>query len=343
MKTAVGMRTVKEKIRALLSGREHRMVLGLFALVLMTVPLLVGPYAVIVMVDVGLYSIVTMGLILLMGFAGQISLGQGVFFGLGAYMSGIITTRCGLSPWLVLLVAAVAAGAVAIVVGRALVRLRGLIVAGVTLALNLVFCSLVVSLRDLTGGATGLPLIPRLPLGGFAPSNTLFSYYVVWIVAILLLVFSLNLVNSRTGRALKSVNLLAGGSEDTAQVLGVDIIRYKVQVFAVGAIYASIAGSLYAHYTGCIEPGAFGVHFSVLVAIMAIIGGMTSPWGAFLGAGLIVSVNEALREVMPAVVGGSTGAYELIAYGSILVATLLFLPQGLMSIWRRLQPQERFR
>lgn len=313
--------------------------MALFAIVLIAMPILVGPYHVMLMVDVGLYSIVTMGLILLMGFGGQISLGQAVFFGLGAYTSGILTTQYGLSPWLVLLLAAIVTGSIAVIIGRAVLRLRGLMVAGITLALNLVFYYLVISVAELTGGATGMTNIPHLSLGGFIP-HSLFNYYLVWIVSFLLLIFSSNLVNSRTGRALKSMNLLAGGSEETAQVLGVDVMRGKVQVFVIGAIYASIAGSIYAHYTGCIEPGTFGVEFSVLVAIMAIVGGMTSPWGAFLGAGLIVGLNELLREFMPVLIGGPTGAYELVAYGIILMVTLLFLPQGLISICRRLVPQE---
>jgi len=325
--------------KILLSGHLQYFGVALFAIVLLILPLLAGPYPIAVLVDIGFYSIVTMGLIILMGFAGQISLGQAVFFGLGAYVSGILTTQYHLSPWLALVLAAIATGGIAAIIGRAMLRLRELIVAGVTLALNLVFYYLVTSLVDLTGGASGMTNIPRLSLDGFIPEYTLLNYYLVWIIAFLLLIFSLNLVNSRVGRALRSMNQLAGGSEETAQALGVNIMKYKVQVFALSAIYASIAGSIYAYYIGCIEPDTFGVQLSVRVVIMAIIGGMTSPWGAFLGAGSIVGLTELLREFMPVLIAGPTGAYELIAYGIILVMALLFLPQGLISICHRLVPQ----
>ena len=319
------------------SGRRA---LVICAAVLASVPLVAGPYPVIVMVDIGLYAIVTMGLILLMGFAGQVSLGQGVFFGLGAYVYGILTTQQDVSPWAALFVAAVATGFVAAIIGRVVLRLRGLIIAGVTLTVNLIFYYLVVKLSDLTGGATGMALIPRLPSGELVP-HSLFTYYLVWAVGILLLMFSLNLAGSRVGRALRAMNALSGGSEDTAQVLGVNIMRYKVEIFVAAAIYASIAGSIYAHYTSCIEPGAFGVQFSVRVAIMAIVGGLANPWGAFLGAGLMVGLSQFLQEVMPVIVGGPTGAYELVAYGVILVAALLFMPQGLVSVCGKLERRAR--
>ena len=304
---------------------------------LFILPLTGNHYLVIVFTTIGFYSLVTMGLILLMGFAGQISLGQAIFFGLGAYTSGILTTRYSLSPWLVIIVAAVATGCIAVIIGRAMFRLRGLIVGGITIALNLLFCYLSVSVADLTGGATGMMGIPKLPSGGFI-SYSFFIYYLIWAVTLLALVFSLNLVNSRTGRALRAMNLFDGGSDETAQVLGINIMKYKVAIFVVSAMYASVAGSIYAHYVSCIEPGTFGVSFSVMIALMAILGGLSSPWGALLGTGLLVGIIELLREFATLLMGGSTGAYELIAYGVILIATLRFLPRGLISVCRKLGP-----
>lgn len=328
-----GMKTVNGIGRKLTLANWQQWGIVLFAIVLMAIPLGVGPYPIIVMIDIGLYAMIAMGLILLLGFAGQISLGQAAFFGCGAYASGILTTQYNFSPWGTLFLAAAITGGIAAIIGRAMFRLRGLILAGVTLALNLVFYYLIVSLVDVTGGAVGMLDIPSLAPGMFSPS--LFTYYMVWVIAILLLVFSLNLVNSRTGRALRSINEHTGGSEDMAQVLGINIMRYKVQVFALSAIYASIAGSIYASYSRVLEPSTFNVPFSALVLIMVILGGMTSPWGAFLGAGLIIGMREALREFMPLVVSGATGAYELIAYGIILIVVLLFLPRGLVSIFQQ--------
>jgi len=290
----VGVKAIKGIPRKVASANWHHLVIALFAIVLLTIPLGAGPYPVTVMVDIGLYSIVTMGLILLMGFAGQISLGHAVFFGCGAYASAILTTQYNFSPWTALFVAAAFTAGVAAFIGRFMFKLHGLILAAVTLALNLVFYFMVTSLIDLTGGAMGMLNIPPLSLGGFTSKSLLFNYYLVWITAILFLVFSLNLAKSRAGRALRSLNAHAGGSEDAAQVLGIDIMKYKVWVFVLSAVYAGVAGSIYAHYTRVIEPGTFMLQFSALVALMAILGGGSSPWGAFLTsaiAGIHTSIS----------------------------------------------------
>lgn len=331
------IREIPKRVAAI--GRQN-LVLVLFAIVLLSVPLGASPYPLTVMVDIGLYSIVVMGLIMLMGLAGQISLGHAAFFGCGAYISGILTTKYAFGPWSALFLAALITGAIAAFIGRFMFRLHGLILAGVTLALNLVFFYLVSSLMDLTGGAMGMMNIPPLSLGPFTSQNLFFNYYLIWIIAILLLVFSLNLADSRPGRALRALNVHAGGSEDGAQVLGVDVTKYKVWVFVLSAVYASLAGSAYAHYTRIIEPGTFMVQLSAMLALMAIIGGRSSPWGAFLGAGLIVGLRQLLRESIPVLVGGLSGSYELMAYGIILVVALLFLPQGLISIVRKAAPRK---
>ncbi|MFO8143144.1 MAG: branched-chain amino acid ABC transporter permease [Dehalococcoidales bacterium] len=317
------------------STSQQYLAVAIFAIPIMTIPLIAGAYPNTVMIEVAFYSIVTMGIVMLMGFAGQISLGHGALFGCGAYFSAILTTRCCISPWPALFLAAGLTGAIAFAVGRAMFRMHGLILAGVTLALNLLFFYLVSSLSDLTGGAMGMMNIPPLSLAGYTSQSILFNYYLLWTIAVLLLIFSLNLTDSRFGRALRSINTYAGGSEEAALVLGVDITKYKVWVFVLSAVYASIAGSIYAHYTRIIEPNTFMLQFSALVALMAIIGGRSSPWGAFLGAGLIVGIRQLLGEFIPVFVGGPTGSYELIAYGVILVLALLFLPRGLFPVVKK--------
>jgi branched-chain amino acid transport system permease protein len=337
---SVNIKAIREITRRVATVGRQNLVLVVFAVVLMSVPLGASPYPLTVMVDIGLYSIVAMGLIMLMGLAGQISLGHAAFLGCGAYTSGILTTKYHLGPWPAFFLAALITGAIAAFIGRFMFKLHGLILAGVTLALNLVFYYLVSSLIDLTGGAMGMMNIPPLSLGPFTSQNLFFNYYLIWIIAILLLIFSLNLADSRSGRALRALNAHAGGSEDAAQVLGVDVTKYKVWVFVLSAVYASLAGSTYAHYTRIIEPGTFMVQLSAMLALMAIIGGRSSPWGAFLGAGLIVGLRQLLRESVPVLVGGLSGSYELIAYGIILVVALLFMPQGLISIVRKAVPRK---
>jgi branched-chain amino acid transport system permease protein len=321
--------------------RVPRLALILLAVVAV-LPLVSNAYILSVLIKVGLHAVIAMGLILLTGLAGQVSLGQGVFFGMGAYVSALLALKTGVSPWLAMPFAAAASGLLAAPIGRAILRLKGIIVAGVTLTVNLIFFYLVVSVSGLTGGATGLSQIPRLEYPRIMPYTT-FVFYVVWLIAVVCLILSVNIAASRVGRALKSVNLLGGGSEDTAQVLGIDVMHFKVAAYIVAAVFAGVAGSVYAHYTSVIEPHTFSVQTSVLVAIMVILGGVTNPWGAIVGSALIVGLTEFLREVAPIVLGGPTGAYELVAYGVVLVATLLFLPSGLCSLPSRIEEWRRGR
>ncbi len=316
--------------------RGGRLVVAVAGVVLLTLPLWATAYVVNMFTTIGLYSVLALGLVLLTGLAGQVSLCQAMFYGVGAYTSALLAVRLGIPPALALVSGAAAAGLVAAPLGRAILRLRGIIVAGVTLTVNLGFFYLVKSAAELTGGATGLYLIPRLDSpGGMSYSS--FIFFVVWGLVILCLVLTSNLVKSRIGRALKSMNVLAGGSEDTAQVLGIDVMHFKVGVYIVAAVFAGAAGAVYAHRMTVIEPHTFGAQTSVLIAIMAIVGGVTNPWGAILGAALIVGITEVFREVAPVVLGGATGAYELVAYGVVLVLTLLFLPEGLFSLPTRLR------
>lgn len=302
---------------------------------LLSAPFWAGAYVVSILIMVGFHAVLALGLVMLTGLAGQVSLAQAMFYGMGAYVSALLTVRAGVPAWPAILVAATATGCVAALMGFAVLRLRGIIVAGVTLTVNLVFYYLVMSMGQLTGGATGLTGIPRLPYLRFMPYSS-FIFILVWTGVAVLLLFSLNVARSRSGRALRVLNMLAGGSEDTAQVLGINTMKYKVSAFVVAAVFASIGGSVFAHYTGVIEPGAFHVQLSVLIAIMVIVGGVATPWGAVVGAALMIGITELLRTVAPIILGGPTGAYELVAYGAILVATLLFLPEGLCSLPERL-------
>jgi branched-chain amino acid transport system permease protein len=312
-------------------------------LVLFTLPIWAGAYPLSIATMIGLHSILALGLVLLTGLAGQVSLGQAMFYGTGAYLSALLTMRAGVSPWLAVFAAAFVTGCIAAVIGMAVLRLRGIIVAGVTLTVNLIFFYLVTSMGPVTGGATGMAGIPRLPYPDAMP-YTSFIFVLVWSVVVVLLIFSTNISRSRSGRALRVLNVLSGGSEPTAQVLGINTMKYKVSAFVVAAVFASIGGSIFAHYARVIEPGTFHAQTSVLIAIMVIVGGVTVPWGAIIGATLMIGITEVLRTVAPIILGGPTGAYELVAYGVVLVAALLFLPDGLYSLPERVrQRRERDR
>lgn len=306
--------------------------IALFLIALAAMPFIVrNPYLIGLMVFIGLYSISVMGIVLLMGYAGQISLATSVFYGLGAYSTALLTTRAHFNGWLAMAIGCIISGTLAATVARPILKLPGFVLGGITFALALIFDSLAMNLVDFTGGATGITDIPRLSIGGIVIKSDLQYYVLVWIAAVLLLVLSLNLVNSGIGRALRSLHVHAGGSEVAAQTLGINTTNLKAQVFALSAVYASIAGSLFAHYLTAVNPDATNFWYAILVMIMAVIGGLNSPWGAFLGAGLGVSLTELLREFIPRLIGGPTGAYEGIGFGVIMVLVLLFLPLGLVS------------
>ncbi len=285
-----------------------------------------SPYALSTMVLIGIYTIVTIGLCLLMGYAGQISLGQAAFFGMGAYASAILTTRYGWSGWVALAAAAALTGALAWLIGIPILRLRGHYLALATLALGVIVHIVLTEWKEVTGGPTGLPGIPRLAIGSLVFSGDLAYYYLVWTAVIVALAVALNLVRSRPGRALRAVR----DSEQAAESLGVDVAGSKLRILVTSAVYASVAGSLYAHYMTFISPAVVEVDLSTRLVLMAAIGGMASIWGAPLGVTVVSLLSLVLREVVPLLTRYGSAEYEIIAYGILLVVIMIYVPQGLV-------------
>jgi branched-chain amino acid transport system permease protein len=276
-----------------------------------------------------------------MGYAGQVSLGNAAFYGLGAYISGILSGGYGISPWVALAAAAVATGLVAWAVGFPIFRLRGNYLAMATLGFGIIVHILFVELRqvrlwiidiaDLTGGPSGLPYpVPPLTIGAFAFDSDSSYYYLVWAVCFALLFLARNIVRSRTGRALQALHT----SEAAAASLGVDVARLKVKVFVLSAVYASLAGSLYAHYVAFVSPQPFGFLASVQLVVMAVVGGLASIWGAVVGSAAVKILSELLHEF---------GNLDVIVFGLILMLMIIFTPEGLARGAGRLLEQWRSR
>jgi branched-chain amino acid transport system permease protein len=276
-------------------------------------------------VIIGLHTIAAVGLSLLMGYAGQVSLGHAAFYGLGAYLSGIASTRLGLNPWLAMPVAALLTGGLAAAIGTPIFRLRGHFLAMATLGWGIIVYIVFNELREVTGGPSGLTGIPNLSLFGLPLGTDVRYYYVVWAFALGVIFLSRNIVDSRVGRALKAIH----GSESAAASLGVDTARYKLAVFTLSAVYASLAGSLYAHYLLFVNPPPFSFKFSIELLVMVMIGGLAHIWGALFGAALITILGESLRATVPLLMGHASGEYEIIAFGLVLMATMIALPEGL--------------
>lgn len=301
----------------------------LFSLVIAAFPLFDrSAYHLAIMIQIGLFTILVIGLNLVMGYTGQISLGHAAFYGLGAYASGMLTVHLDMNPWLAMLVGAVLTGLIALIVGGPIFRLKGHYLAMATLGFGvIVHLAFKEFLKDLTGGPTGLVGIPRLTIGAFVFDNDVKYYFLVWFFVVVILSLGLNIVNSRVGRALRSIH----GSEIAAETLGVDTARYKLQVLVISAVFASLAGSLRTHYNLHVSPASFTFLSSVELVIMAAVGGLASIWGAPFGAATVHIIRPLTRELMRRILNFRSGEHELIAYGIILVLIMIFMPQGLVA------------
>lgn len=273
-----------------------------------------------IMIFVGIYSLITMGLSLLMGYAGQISIGHAAFYGIGAYTSAILTVRYGFNPWPCMIVGMVISAAVAVVVGAPSLKLRGHYLAMATLAFGIIVYIIFNEEAFWTGGPDGMTGIPGLSLFGFEFDSIEKYYYLVWAFVFAVFIFTVNLIQSGIGRALRAIHV----SEPAASAMGVNISRFKILVFVYSAVLASLAGSLYAHYLNFINPSTFDLFFSIKLLIMIALGGMYNIWGAIIGAGLITFLSYEWLHYFE--------EYEVIVYGAILLLVTIFLPKGLVGV-----------
>lgn len=289
-------------------------------------------YVLGMLVFVALNGLAALGLSLVMGFAGQVSLGQAAFFAIGAYTSGLLSKDLGWHPWLGVAAAIVAGVVAAVAIGLPVFRLSGLLLAMATLGFGVIVYYVLNNWAAVTGGPSGLTGIPPLSVGGVALDTDARVLPLVAFVLLLALGLAGNLVDSRVGRALRAIH----GSESAAAATGIDVMRLKLAVFATAGGLTALAGALYAHYVRFISPSPFGIGYSIELVVMVVLGGMASPAGAVLGAGTVVVLVEALRTLVPAL-GASHGAaeYEIVLFGLVLMAFMIFLPGGLAGGRRR--------
>ena len=260
---------------------------------------------------------------LLLGYAGQISLGHAAFFGMGAYISGILTTRFGFDPWPVMIISALLSGGLAFVIGFPILKLKGHYLAMATLGFGIIMFIIFNETVALTGGPSGLSGIPNIHISSLVFDNDWNNYYLIWIITLIVMLLSINLSQSRIGRALRAIH----DSEVAARVMGVNARVLKVQIFAVSALVSAVAGSLYAHTMTFISPASFGFNFSIELVTMVIIGGLGSIYGSFLGAAILTILPEFLRVLQD---------FDIIVYGLMLILITMFMPGGLISGLRQI-------
>ncbi len=261
-------------------------------------------------------AILALGLNLLIGFAGQISLGHAAFFGIGAYASAVMTTHFGWEPILALGAGALVAALLAAVIAPPIFRLRGHYLAMATLGLGIIVAMVLKNESAYTGGPDGMS-VPPLTLFGHELYGERHWYWLLMGLLLFSIWACLNLIDSPFGRALRALH----GSEIAAQVVGVDVARYKVSIFVLSAFFASIMGSLTAHYIGFVSPNVAEFFHSIEIVTMVVVGGGASVFGSVVGAALLTALPQALT---------AFEGWETVAYGIILMGFMIFLPKGLM-------------
>ena len=290
-------------------------------------------------VQMGQFAIVAIGLSLLMGFAGQVSFGQGAFYMLGGYVAGVFAVRYHWPTVATLALAPFATAAVAWVIGVPMLRLRGHYLAFATLAVHLIFLSLVFTWEGVTGGQIGLLGIPALKIGSSHPSGASYGA-IVWALVVVVGIVSLLLVDSRAGRALRAI----ATSERDAAAAGIAVGTYKLRLFVLSAGYAGLAGGLYTYQLHYLSPDAFPIVLSVQFVVMIAIGGMGSVYGAVFGAIAITLLQDQLRTLgtHPGMPLQAPTVLRLGIFGLILTIVILYFPRGLLPALgdglRRLRP-----
>ena len=275
------------------------------------------------------YSLVALGLCLLMGYAGQVSLGQAGFFAIGGYTTAVLSTvgvtTLGMAAWMSVPAAVIVTAAVALVIGVPVLRLRGHYLAMATLAFGFIVSRVIIGL-PLLGQADGLSDIPAFRLfAGLVISGKkalrVQNYYIAWALVAVGLLLAINLLASRAGRALRAIH----GNEEAAAAMGVNVARYKLAVFVLSAVYAAAGGAALTHFNGGIGPGEAAIMKSVRYLALVAAGGMGSLWGT-------LAISAALTFLS---LRGAFGLYDDAVFGAILVAIMLFAPDGLFGLLRR--------
>jgi ABC-type branched-subunit amino acid transport system ATPase component/ABC-type branched-subunit amino acid transport system permease subunit len=309
--------------------RPHPALLAFVAL-LVVAPFVLPEFYVTLMNYIGLATLVTLGLVLLTGVAGLMSFGQQAFVGIGAYATGVVTTAYGGSPWIGLAAGLGLATCVALGLGLITVRLSGHYLPLSTIAWG-ISAYFVFGNLELLGRYNGLPGIPALSIAGWTVQTQRGSYALIWLAALAALLATRNLLDSRTGRAVRALRFRA----TMAESFGIDTARLKLVVFLYAALLASLSGWLYAHFLRFVSPGAFNVNIGIEYLFMAVIGGASNVWGAVVGASLLTMLREWLKDLLPKIFEQS-GNYEVIVFGLLMLALLHRARDGLMPVFARL-------
>ncbi|MBB3179323.1 branched-chain amino acid transport system permease protein [Variovorax sp. Sphag1AA] len=308
---------------------SRRLWIGVLIVALALAPMVAGNFTVSLLNDIGIGALVALGLVLLTGIGGATSFGQAAFVGIAAYATAWLTTTQGMSPWIGLVFALALTGISALAIGLLTLRLGGHFLPLSTIAWGLSIAMLFGNV-DALGRHTGLSNIPPLTIAGFSLADPRSIYYLIWVIVGLAFLFSNNLLQSRPGRAIRS---LRGGSILLASV-GEDAYRVRLSLFVTAALYAGLAGWLYAHMNRFVSPSPFDVRASIEYLLMAVAGGLGQLAGALVGAGIVLVMKNVLQDVLP-LLTQRAGQLEAVAFATLFILLLHFARGGVMGFVRR--------
>ena len=319
---------------------SSRVIVAVFVALLTLAPLALPEFYITLLNYIGMYALVALGLVLLTGIGGLTSFGQAAFVGLGAYATASLTTATELPAWLELLAnpwggliaGLLVTALVALLLGLLTLRLSGHYLPLGTIAWGISLYFLFGNLEFL-GGHTGIGSIPPIGFGDFELRDGRQFYYLIWVVLLAAVWLTRNLLDSRSGRAIRALK----GGVVMAEAMGVNTARAKIVIFIIAAMFACISGWLYAHLQRFVNPTPFGLHVGIEYLFMAVMGGAAHVWGALVGATLITVLKQWLQDLLPQLFG-ATGNFEVIAFGLLMIFVLHRAREGLWPWLARLVP-----
>jgi branched-chain amino acid transport system permease protein len=322
---------------ALLGTRVERVSLAVFVVVLLAFPFVASPFQLDLAAQVLLAAVGALALMLLTGYAGQISLGHAGLMAAGAFTVGVLYREANAPFWITLPAAAMVGGLLGVIFGLPSLRLRGLYLAVSTLALHFVVIYLGGEYESRWGFSTGIVIDPPR-LGSVVIDDPRAWYFILLAAAAATLLICLNLLRARTGRAWRAIR----ARETVAEALGIGIAAYKLIAFVISSAITAMAGALFAYYRGFVSVEAFSLFLTVQYLAMVIVGGMGSLLGALLGAAFVTVFPYLIEAALLALPGaqdyaGVLFAVNYAAFGLVMIAFLVFEPLGLFGIWRRIQ------
>ena len=266
-----------------------------------------------------LNALICIGLNMLMGYAGQVSLGHGAFAGLGGYIAVILGSKYGISPIFSIFIAVITMAIFAFIISKPILRLKGHYLAMATLGIGIII-SIVLNVEDeLTGGSDGMS-VDSFTIFGYELGNSLQWYVLCAVLLVLTIWMFTNLINSPFGRVLRSIE----GSEKAANSVGINVSHYKSIVFVISVVIATVAGSLYAFFSGFISPSEASFSHSIELVVMVVLGGLGRVYGAIIGAVILTILPQLLT---------SFEDYQTLIYGSIIIFVMIFMPKGIASVY----------